>query len=248
MQLLKHYFYIQKSIFTTHWYKRKVQESYSVLRTLQNMITHKYLLANSSGVKHTVIYDSSQWLFHGACKAWTMFRPGPGGRAQPSWPWWPCSRQYSCFRWVTMLSLISGIEICRRTLPLSKDRVLSPENISVIIRATTGMTCRTEDRYESSNQTPTHTDCRKWSVWSITNACELLPTFGTFLTWTMISFLSLGLPSGHSSPKHRLISNWGRPGVWPRWWAITPAQHTNTPIRTPLEIRWFPQSWKQHLR
>lgn len=166
MQLLKHYFYIQKSIFPTHWYKRKVQESYSVLWTLQNMITHKYLLANSSGVKHTVMYDRSQWrLFHCACKAWTMFRPGPGGRAQPSGPWWPCSRQYSCFRWVTMLSLISGIEICRRTLPLSKDRVLSPENISVIMRATTGMTCGTEDQYESSNQTPTHKkrlDCRKW--------------------------------------------------------------------------------------
>lgn len=45
-------------------------------------------------------------------------------------------------------------------------------------------------------------------------------------TWTMMSFLSLGLPSGHSSPKHRLISKPGRLGVWPRWWAITAAQHT----------------------
>lgn len=39
-----------------------------------------------------------------------------------------------------MLSLTSGTDICRRTLPLSNDRVLSPENISLIMRATTGMT------------------------------------------------------------------------------------------------------------
>lgn len=148
-----YYFYTQKSIVASHLYKRKAYESYSILCTLLNMITHKYFFANSSRVKHTVIYDSSQCrLLHCACRTWTMFRPGPGGNAQPSWPWWVCSRQYSCFRWVTMLSLISGIEICRRTLPLSKDRVLSPENISVIIRATTGMTCRTEDQYESYNQ------------------------------------------------------------------------------------------------
>lgn len=43
-----------------------------------------------------------------------------------------------------MLSFISGTEICSRTLLLSKDRVLSPENISVIIRATTGITWGTE--------------------------------------------------------------------------------------------------------
>lgn len=42
-----------------------------------------------------------------------------------------------------MLSFISGTEICSRTLLLSKDRVLSPENISVIIRATTGITWST---------------------------------------------------------------------------------------------------------
>lgn len=71
-----------------------------------------------------------------------MFKPAPGGSAQPSWPWWVCSRQYRCFRWDTMLSLMSGTEICSRTLPLSKDRVLSPENISVIMRATTGITWR----------------------------------------------------------------------------------------------------------
>ena len=99
-----------------------------------------------------MIYVTSQCgLRHWACRAWTMLRPGPGGSAQPSWPWWVCSRQYSCFRWVTMLSLISGIEICRRTLPLSKDRVLSPENISVIIRATTGMICGTEEGQDESH-------------------------------------------------------------------------------------------------
>lgn len=46
---------------------------------------------------------------------------------QLSWVW---RMRYSCFSWATMLSLMSGVEICRRTLPLSKDRVKSPENIS----------------------------------------------------------------------------------------------------------------------
>lgn len=55
----------------------------------------------------------------------------------------------------------------------------------------------------------------------------------TFPTCTMMSFLSRGLPSGHSSPKHRSISYCGGSAVWPRCWQITPTrqERVNTHIR-----------------
>lgn len=67
--------------------------------------------------------------------------------------WWVCNRRYSCFKWATMLSLMSGVEIWSRTLPLSKERVKSPENISYIIRATTGMTCWRNPSFQPSHHT-----------------------------------------------------------------------------------------------
>lgn len=95
---------------------------------------------------------------------------------------WLCRSLCSSLNCSTVWSFTSGLEICSRML--SVDQLISPENISVRIRATTGTTLEQEN----------------WSEW-IQMEQLLLPD--RQLTWTMISFLSLGFLSGQSSPKQK---------------------------------------------